>query len=142
MAEVTGAVHEAGSGAMSTLNEVVGILFDIVLPIVLLLTGIFTYSWLGGASSVAALLTKAGLSSGIANHVAPLVPAAIGFSIGGGFWYSLGRHKNIVAKAIGKLVGAYFLGLGFGYVLNAAFGNVTTGVLDGLITQTGTVIGG
>jgi hypothetical protein len=126
----------AGAAVMSGLDEVVSILLDVVLPIVLVLAGVFTYSWLGGATSIAGLMTQAKLSSGIANHVAPLVPAAIAFSIGGGFWGALGGHKNLIARAIGKLVGAYFLGVGFGYVLNAAFGNPTPGALDKLIGAT------
>jgi hypothetical protein len=134
------AVAGAASAAMSGIDEVVGILLDVVLPIVLVLAGVFTYSWLGGATSVASLMTQAKLSTSIANHVAPLVPAAIAFAIGGGFWGALGKHKNIIAKAIGKLVGAYFLGVGFGYVLNAAFGNPTPGALDQLIGSTAAAV--
>jgi hypothetical protein len=130
----------AAHGALSGLGEVVDILLDIVLPIVLVLAGVFTYSWLGGATSVASLMTQAKLSPSLANHLAPLVPAAIAFSIGGGFWGALGRHSNLVARAIGRLVGAYFLGVGFGYILNAAFGNPQPGVLDSLIGATGQAV--
>ena len=128
------------AGGLETLDEVIGVLLDIVLPLVLGLAGVFTYSWLGGAVSVSSIIQKAGVSASIANHVSPLIPAAIGFGIGGAFW-GLGHHANIVAKAIGKLVGAYFLGLGFGYVLNAAFGNPTPGVLDKLISGTAAAVG-
>jgi len=123
----------AASAAMSGVNEIVDILFNTVLPIILFIAGVFTYSWLGGAQSVASLLTNAKLSQGVASHVAPLVPAAIAFSIGGGFWASLGHSGNMIAKGIGKLVGSYFLGVGTGYVLNAAFGNITPGALDKMI---------
>ena len=133
MADATDA---AMHGVTETFDEVLDILLDIVLPLVLGLAGIFTYSWLGGATTVAGLITKAGGSTSLANHVSPLVPAAVGFGIGGGFW-RLGHSKNIIARAIGKLTGSYFLGLGFGYVLNAAFGNPTPGVLDSLIGAAG-----
>jgi len=134
------ATATAASAAMSGIDEVVSILLDVVLPIVLVLAGVFTYSWLGGATSIAGLMTSAKVSPSLSNHLAPLVPAAIGFSIGGGFWASLGHHKNLIARAIGKLVGAYFLGVGFGYILNAAFGNPTPGALDKLIGQASDVV--
>lgn len=137
MAEATQA---AASAAMSGVDEVLDILLDTVLPIVLFLAGVFTYSWLGGAQSVATLLTSAKLSAGVANHVAPLVPAAIAFAIGGGFWGALGRSGNMISKAIGKLVGSYFLGVGTGYLLNAAFGNISPGVLDNMIGSAGEAI--
>ncbi len=124
----------AAHATMSGIGEIVDVLLDVVLPLVLVLAGIFTYSWLGGATSVASLLTTAKVSSSLANHIAPLVPAAVAFSIGGGFWGALGHQKHIVTRAIGKLVGSYFLGVGGGYVLNAAFGNPVPGVLDGLIS--------
>ena len=136
------ATAEAGSAALSGINEVVSILVDVVLPIVLVLAGVFTYSWLGGATSVQSLMTQAKLSPGIASHVAPLVPAAIAFAIGGGFWGALGHHKNWIAKAVGKLVGSYFIGVGFGYVLNAAFGNPQPGALDHLIGSTSAAVTG
>ena len=139
--EHAGAPAAALQGGMETLDEVIGVLLDIVLPIVLGLAGVFTYSWLGGAVAVSSFIQKTGIGSSIAIHVSPLIPAAIGFGIGGAFW-GLGRHKNIVAKAIGKLVGSYFLGLGFGYVLNAAFGNPSPGVLDKLISSTSSAVGG
>jgi len=139
---MAGAATDAAHGALSGIDEIVGILLDLVIPVVLVLAGFFTYSWLGGATSIASLLTSAKLSAGIANHLAPLVPAAIALSIGGAFWGSLGRQKNIVSRAIGRLVGAYFLGVGGGYVLNAAFGNPRAGVLDGLIGSAGSAVGG
>lgn len=123
-------------GVTETFDEVLDILLDVVLPLVLGLAGVFTYSWLGGATTVAGLIVKAGGSTSLANHVSPLVPAAVGFGIGAGFW-RLGHSKNFIAKAIGKLTGSYFLGLGFGYVLNAAFGNPQDGVLDKLIADAG-----
>ncbi len=135
-----GATAAAASAAMEGVDEVIDILIGTVLPIVLFLAGVFTYSWLGGASAVESLLNSTGLSSGISKHVAPLVPAAIAFSIGGGFWMSLGKHKNIIAHAIGRIVGSYFLGVGVGYVLNAAFGNITPGALDNMITSTGQAV--
>lgn len=131
---------EAAHGTLSGIGEIVHILLDIVLPIVLVIAGVFTYSWLGGAVSVASLMTSAKLSQGLANHLAPLVPAAVAFAIGGGFWGALGRQSNLVARAIGRLVGAYFLGVGFGYVLNAAFGNPQSGALDSLIGAAGTTV--
>lgn len=136
MADAEAVAKSAFGAGMETFDEVLNILLDVVLPLVLGLAGVFTYSWLGGATSVASLITQAGGSTSLANHIGPLVPAAIGFGVGGGFW-SLGRSKGIIVKAIGKLTGAYFLGLGFGYLMNAAFGNPTPGALDHLITSAG-----
>lgn len=132
MATGEGVANQAFHAGEETFDEVLNILLDVVLPLVLGLAGIFSYSWLGGATTVAGLITTAGGSTSLGNHIGPLIPSAVGFAVGGGFW-RLGNHKSIIVRAIGKLTGAYFLGLGFGYLLNAAFGNPTPGMLDQLI---------
>ncbi len=128
------AAHEAAEAALEGLDEILDVLIDIVLPLVLFIAGVFSYSWLGGATSVATLLTSAKVSSEVANHVAPLIPAAVAFGIGGGFWATLGRGKHVISRAIGRLVGAYFLGVGVGYLINAAYGNLKAGALDKVIS--------
>ena len=132
MAENVG--EHIGVAAKDTLAEVFDVLVDIVLPIVLALAGILSYSWLGGSQAVASIMSSAGLQPAITSHLAPLVPAGIALGIGGAFWH-LGRgHKSLVVRAIGKLVGSYFLGVGVGYLIAAAMGTTSTGTIDSLVS--------
>lgn len=140
MAENVGG--EIGHAAKSVMEEVFDVLVDIVLPIVLGIAGIMSYSWLGGATAVASIMTSAGLSAGIASHLAPLVPGGIAFGIGGAFWHLGTRNKHIVVRAIGKLVGAYFLGVGGGYLIAAAMGTTTSGTLDSMVSGAQSLVGG
>lgn len=133
-----------GRDVKSTAKESVEVLLDWTIdyigPLLLGVIGLLggSSAWGGEGLFYKVMTTQFELDAKIAAHVAPLPMLAIFGALGGAFWHLGSKHRgeqHIILRAVGKLAGAYFLGVTIAYAIDTVTGaTASNGLLDNVFS--------
>ena len=143
MAEAEHALSQAAVGAKDALVKVLNVVFDWVVPIIVLLVGFYVGGAIGLSGAIYGLLDGIlpnSITQTALTWVSDLVAIGIYLAIGAGIWHAagggmgVGEHMN-VRKWILRPIAMFFSGCGAAEAANLVSGRYSTGKLSAAASQ-------